>query len=207
MKTKIICVFVFSLLVQIANAQTFGIKGGINFSNVTVKMGGASMSPKSLTGYHIGVVADYDLKQNLYFNTGLLYSLKGYSAVVSGPSDGPITLKEKLNYLEVPLNLAYKFPIKENKKFFLQAGPYLAYGIGVREMYGSVSTNSSFSDSGVKSFDYGLGLGGGLECGALVASINYQLGLADMNDASDVVDANMKNKVFQISLAYMFQRK
>jgi hypothetical protein len=202
MRTKFIYAILFVFLGYVANAQRLGIKGGINFANVTAKMSGASMSPKSLTGFHVGGVADFDLKNNLAFNTGLLYTVKGFS----GEDTESGKLKESLNYLEVPLNLAYKIPIKDQSKFFIQAGPYLAFGLNAKETVGSESQSGSFKDAGVKSLDYGLGLGAGVELGSFVAGIQYQLGLADINDESGV-PMTLKNKVFQISLAYMFSGK
>lgn len=204
MKTKFIFAVVFIFSVQIVNAQTWGLKGGVNFANVTIKMNGASASPKSLTGFHFGIIGDFNLKENLYFNTGLFYTQKGFSGE-AGSEVGNI--KETANYLEIPLNIAYKIPIKDKTKFFFQAGPYIAYGIGVKQEAGGESQSGSFSDAGLKKFDYGLGVGGGMEFGVLVASINYQIGLADINDAHDVADAGMKHKVLQISLAYMFSKK
>ena len=47
----------------------------------------------------------------------------------------------------------------------------------------------------------GLGFGAGVELGSLVVSLNYELGLANIEDSSDY---KVKNKVLQISLAYMF---
>ena len=64
----------------------------------------------------------------------------------------------------------------------------------------------------MKRFDYGLGFGGGVQFGSIVASVNYQLGLANMlepmsSEFFDLPDIKMKNKVFQISLAYMFGKR
>ena len=54
---------------------------------------------------------------------------------------------------------------------------------------------------GPKRLDYGLGFGAGVELGPIVVSLNYELGLANIVDSSDYTS---KNKVLQLSLAYMF---
>jgi hypothetical protein len=183
---------IFALCVQTVNAQTFGIKGGVNIANLSFSSGGMGVSPKSLTGLHIGPVADFELKEKLHFNTGLLYSLKGAS---------PTMLADiKIDYIDVPLNLAYLFPINKKSDFFIQAGPYLGYG-----MYANAGTLDLFSiDGGLKRFDYGLGFGTGVQFGSIVTSVNYELGLANLDWSNS---EETKNKVFQISLAYMFGKK
>jgi len=99
-----------------SNAITFGIKGGVNFANVVYSGGGTTSSDKSITAIHVGPVADFQLQQNLFMNTGLLFSIKGTK------TEGVDGETISINYLEVPLNLAYKFPISENSKFLIQAG-------------------------------------------------------------------------------------
>ncbi len=199
MKTKIFYAIAFILVVQVVNAQTFGIKGGLNFANMSITSSGITVSPKSVTEFHVGPIADFQLKNDFSLNTGLLYSVKGFKFSMDSE-----TATETLNYLEIPINLAYKFPIKDNSKFFIQAGPYLAYAISGKDKVGSESMDVEFGTGGNKRFDSGLGFGAGIEFGSIVASLNYQLGLANV---IDVEGSEAKNKVFQISLAYMFPAK
>ena len=203
MKTKIFYVIVFILSVQIASAQTFGIKGGVNFANMTFSSSGIDISPKSITGYHFGPVADFALQEKLHFNTGLLYSLKGFKMEVTGET-GSFSGTETFSYLEIPLNLAYLFPINDKSDFFIQAGPYLGYALSGKDKTGGETTNVDFESGGMKRLDYGLGFGGGVEFGPIVASLNYQLGIANISDAEGLT---AKNKNFQVSLAYMFGEK
>ena len=51
-------------------------------------------------------------------------------------------------------------------------------------------------------FDYGVGAG--IEFGSLVASLNNELGLLIFSKYP-TVDASFRNRVIQISLAYMFR--
>ena len=201
MKIKLIYVIAFILCVQIAKAQTFGIKGGVNFANMAITASEITFSPKSITGVHIGPVVDFSLNDKIYFNTGLLYSVKGFKLNVTGETE---TYTETLNYLEIPLNVALKFPISDKSKFFVEAGPYLAYALSGKDKVGGESIDIEFGTGSNKRFDAGLGFGAGVELGNIVASLNYQLGLANV---LDVEGTEAKNKVFQISLAYMFGKK
>jgi hypothetical protein len=67
------------------------------------------------------------------------------------------------------------------------------------------------TDGGLKRVDYGVGLGAGVEFGKVVASLNYQLGFANLIApdpfGSETSEEKMRNRVFQISVAYMFGKK
>jgi hypothetical protein len=184
--SKFFLLVVFALYVQIANAQKFGVKGGVDFAHVNTNYFGGI----SHTGFHIGLVAEFKLNKSLYFNTGLLYSSIGSKA-----EGMEIIPTYKIDYLEIPLNLAYKFPLDEKCDFFIQTGPYLSYGFG--------STEAIRDESQV---DYGFGFGAGVQFGSIVASLNYELGIAGIWEYSSAT-MNNNNKVFQISLAYLFGKK
>lgn len=196
MKSKLIFLLLFALLVQTSKAQVFGVKGGINFANMTFSTSGMDISPKSIVGFHVGPVADFELHESLYFNTGLLYSLKGFKLEFEGEG-----VTEQLNYLEIPLNIAYKFSTSETTNFFIQAGPYLGYALSGKNKMDGETVDVEFGDGQMKRFDLGLGIGLGLELGPIVPSVSYQFGLANLSDDSDIT---VKNKVLQVSIAYMF---
>ena len=157
-----------------------------------------------MTGIHIGPVADFQLQGNLSFNTGLLFSLKGAKSEDSYNGE-TYSSTTNLNYLVVPLNLAYKFPLNEKAKLLIEAGPYLGYALSGKIKDSEGSTDLTFGEEGgPKRFDAGLGFGAGVELGSIVLSINYELGLANIIDATDY---KIKNKVLHLSLAYMFGGK
>ena len=199
---KIVVFFIFAFMLVLAtesHAQTFGLKGGLNIANLTYSGDGTTSSVKSIIGIHVGPVADFKLQENLSFNTGLLFSIKG------AKTEGTDGITETLNYLVVPLNLAYKFPINEGAKFFLQAGPYVGYALSGKDKYSDGSDNIKFGEKGgMKRGDFGIGFGAGVEFGAIVAGLNYELGLSNMLDDATYKE---KNKVIQISIAYMFGEK
>ena len=198
---KLIYLIVFMLFVQVSNAQTsWGIKGGANFANMSITAAGMSVSQESNTQFHIGIVQDIDLKNNVYFNTGLLYSVKGFK--FQGAT-------ENINYLVVPLNLGYKFPLGQTKsKLLLQAGPYLAYAVSAKDNYDGQSVDVPFGPGGLRRFDAGLGIGAGVDFNPIVLSVNYELGLTNAFDNGNIAEyqgAKATNNVVQLSIAYMFR--
>lgn len=200
MKSKLILLLFIVVFAQIANAQVFGIKGGVNFANMSFSASGIDVSPKSILGIHVGPIAEFELQESLYFNTGILYSLKGYKMKMDFMGE-TAEASVKFNYLEIPLNFAYKHPLSETSKLFAQAGPYLGYALSGKGESDGETEDVEFGDGEMKRMDFGIGIGAGIELGSIAASLNYQLGLANIVDDPDV---KVRNKVFQISVAYMF---
>ena len=220
MKTKLIYAIAFTFLVQIANAQMIGVKGGVNVANMSMSMAGMSYSPDALVGFHLGPVIDFKLQKNLYLNTGLLYSLKGYNLRnVENTQLGNashLNGRAKLSYFDIPLNLAYKIPFSNKFKFFVQGGPYAALGLGgsvknPQKVSGgglntSVPIQDIYSHGTLAKADYGVGAGAGFEVGPMVFSVNYDYGLRNLNFKPYTLDipGTLKITTLEFSITYMF---
>jgi OmpA-OmpF porin, OOP family len=87
------------------------------------------------TGLSFGFIANAPLgkKQNLFFRSGVVYSERGsqtfqpYDTSNVNFADGKKHFIEtntnlKLNYIDIPVDLLYKFPLKGKTKFLLGAG-------------------------------------------------------------------------------------
>ena len=96
------------------------VKFGMNFSNQT-KLD----ETKALPGFTMGVGADYAFNENWYFQPGVMITSKGYKVKYAGEK---VTVRPV--YLDIPILAAYKFDITDNTKFVINAGPYLAIGLG-----------------------------------------------------------------------------
>lgn len=202
MKTRLIFLIAFVFVVKMSNAQT-SVFGGVNFANMKFSSGGFSFSPKSIVGYHFGIGSDFALKNNLYINTGLQFSLKGFK-VEQGLMDETFGGKDLLSYLEVPINLMYKHQLRNASKIFVHAGPYIGCALKGKEKTNEGTVDFEFGTDNYRRADYGLGIGGGAEFGRIIAKLNYQLGLANIIDVSEV---KVRNRVFQISVGYIISRK
>src|SRR6187401_3260080 len=114
------------------NAQKSSIilRGGLNLANITVTEGGRVDDAKSLATFQAGFIGDISLCQYVSLLPGLLVTGKG-SKTQSGETTDANYFKATSNpiYLEVPLNLVFKFGAKDGPNFFAGAGPYLAVGI------------------------------------------------------------------------------
>lgn len=190
------------------SAQTsIGLTAGSSFSNVTVKSGGVSASPKSKTGITAGIVINAPLSSNFNFQPALNLIQKGYKIEYQGSKE-----TVNFNYLEVPLNLVYN--TQKNEGFFIGAGPSLAYGISGKDKFSADgmpddNQNVKFGSGAdeVKAFDFGVNALAGYKMkGGFVLSANYNLGLSKLNnDDGSGETGTIKNKYFSIKIGYMFR--
>ena len=87
--------------------------------------------------FHLGVTAEIPLgkKSHFYFEPAVLYSEKGNKFskyLLTTRADSTFTYNTKkslaLKYLDIPLNLTYKWRIsrKKSNSFIVSAGPYIS---------------------------------------------------------------------------------
>ncbi|HJV77548.1 MAG TPA: porin family protein [Paludibacter sp.] len=198
MKTifKVLLTISFVLSVSFTQAQTrFGIKGGLNFSAITVsgEPGNGSYTSDSKTGFNLGVISEIPLATDFYLQPGLLFSTKGGKSA-SGSS--------KTNNLEIPINALYKLNAGSVKVLGF-AGPYIGYALSGK----SGSTNIKFSgdNKDMNAFDLGLNIGAGVEVSNFQITAQYGFGLTNL--AANSGNLKSKNKVFGVSVAYLFGGK
>jgi len=168
---------------------------GMNFSNMT-----KADNTKALPGFQLGVGMDYGFSENWSLQSGLMISSKGWKE-----KEGDIKNTFRPIYLDIPILAAYKFNISDNTKFVINAGPYLAFGLGGKAKYGDVDYKLFKSDEGDwKRFDLGIQYGIGLEL-----SDHYLINLTGQNgficpwDTEEGED-KCKNMTFSIGVGYRF---
>jgi hypothetical protein len=177
------------------NAQevSFGVKAGVNFASIG---GDDSDGLDGLTSFHVGGVAFIGISEKFAVQPEVVYSAQGAKYSASEGYDG----KYKLGYINVPV-LA-KFTLAEG--FSIEAGPQIGFLISAKEEYnstgdsGEVDVKDAFKGT---DFAAAIGLGYRMESGLNFAA-RYNLGLANIADASDEVD--IKNNVIQVSVGYNF---
>ena len=219
-----------SMQAQVKNLNPGGIyiKVGLSLSNISVNTNGTVNDAKTLTTFHAGIVGDIPLLPILSLQAGLSLNGKGakseYYADNNNKNDNYIKAKFNPLYLELPVNLVLKFPIGDNSRFFIGAGPYAAIGIGgktktdvkILGVSSSSDENITFNNDNpttsqqedasftrVRKFDYGVNALAGIETGKLLLGVNYGLGLTKINSNGDN-NSNDKNKyrVFSVSVGF-----
>ena len=172
---KKLIVFAALLFAFSAQAQSYGIKGGINFANLS---GSDADGSDGITGLHLGVIAEFSIFQNLSLQPELIYSAQG--AKIND-------VDYKLGYLTLPVMAKFYL----NDKLSIHAGPQ--FGILISEDDEIKETDNNTTDFGISAgLEYNI-------IGGLFVQARYNNGLSDITD-----NAEIKNTVFQLSLGYMF---
>lgn len=197
-------------------AQNFGIKAGLNLSNMLVKADDETYSDdfKMNPGFHIGVTAEFPLAEMISFETGLLLSTKGFKIEEETFFGETYKAAEKLNllYLDIPLTAKATFDLG-GAKIYGVFGPYVGMGLSgktkrVATFDGETVTEErdiqwgSDDESDLKRLDYGLTMGAGVEINSIQIGLTYGLGLANISSVPGRPKIN--NRVLGLSVVYKF---
>lgn len=176
-KVLLVALLVLGLTNLNAQETKFGIKGGINFAQIT---GANSLNTERITDFNIGVMAEIPISEKFSFQPELLYSKQGSSV--------------NFDYLNIPLLV--KYYVIEGLS--ITAGPQVGYLLSANTS--GVNVKSSF-----KTIDFGVSVGlsyqfkNGLSLGA-----RYNRGLSNISTgvATQYASTKIKNEVFLLSIGY-----
>ena len=194
---------------------TFGVKAGVQAANVSLDdvPDGNGIDKKARLGIVAGLTADLPLSPSIAVRPELLYTQKGYQVTSEGNGlAGSATAR--IDYLEVPLMLAYNVVQPSGLAFSIEAGPTLAYklssGIGC-DFEGAVGEafcdaqeiGDAEGDDGIKDFDFGGALGATVGSGPFGVGIRYTQGFIDIGKNAGEADG-ARNSTFAATLHYKF---
>lgn len=207
-------------IVSESYAQRFGVKTGLNLSNMLVKDDNYTWSDnyKMQVGFNIGATVQFPKAGPIAFESGLSFSTKGYRInydMISGGQEGQVKEKLMLYYLDIPLLFKKSFYIGD-VSIFAKLGPY--FGLGLYGKY-TAKENSQFgtfpSSSEIEwgeykdldRIDWGTTFAVGIMIfQSICMEISYDLGIANISTSSNSDDV-IKNRVLKISLGYRFWGK
>ena len=206
---KIFFVGILSILfVGVASAQPrIGITAGLNVSNLN-ESGPGSTSNDFKAGFQAGLVADFGITESFSIMPELLFGQRGAKTTITEEGIS-INSSLTLNYLQLPVNLAYKFDTGYGSNLFVFAGPYIGYGLsasmkGETKVEGtsvSASTSIKFGseDEEIKPFDFGLNVGVGYQYEKIFFKLQFNPGLYNL---SNVEGGSMKNTNVAVTVGY-----
>jgi hypothetical protein len=142
------------------------------------------------------------------------YSIKGFD-VVEEDLGQEISSKYKISYIEIPVLIAYKFPLKGRLKPGLVLGPYLGFAHKVMEVQTAFgSTEKRELDDNLKKTDFGLVFGADFRYRLgfvnILLCVRYNLGLVNISRNIMEVSYNfgesdtIKNRALTVSLGVAF---
>jgi hypothetical protein len=109
-----------------ATAVSFGVKGGLNLSNLSSKYEDETESADMKPGIHAGVFARFSLMQGFAFQPELLFSAEG-----AKETEDDVKSKLKLGYLQVPLMLQFG----SASGFYGEVGPGFGFLMSAKAKY------------------------------------------------------------------------
>lgn len=198
-KTFLLAVFAIFGITISANAQeywNFGIKGGVNFTNMTSD---GFDDTNSRTGYNVGLLAEIPVGDSFSIQPEVLYSTQGTDAtrVVAGQSyEG----EYQLDYVQVPL--IAKIYLVDG--LALEAGPSFNFLANEKYDYSGSLGFESETDM-ASSFEFGGALGASYKFNnGLFLSGRYTQGFTDAFDSDNWDGDAVKNNGIQLGLGFIF---
>jgi Outer membrane protein beta-barrel domain len=203
-RNKFLSVILFITLIGMSNhplaAQTMaraGIKGGFNASKIYIDN---TVDGNALIGFHAGVYGQLFSSKSFAIQPELLFSTKGYKAQYTELTNQEI--KYKLNYLDLPI-LAV---IKLGDAGEIHLGGYASYLLSATISYepNLGSGINKISKDDLKSYDYGLSGGLGINFGNFQIGARYNFGLVSLadSDAAKVLLGDAKSSCTQLYASF-----
>ena len=156
-----------------------GIRGGLNYSQVSVDGDGVDFGSDQKVGYHLGLQTNINIPGMFSLRPALLYHLKGGEGETGmGDTD--------LSYFEVPLNLGLAIGPDALKVIF-EGGPYFGYLVN--------ASSDLFSDpeDNLDKVDWGVNFGAVVQLSNLGIGVNYS------NSLSNIAKEDRLNSAFKLT--------
>lgn len=137
-------ILLLAILPGKAQVVNFRVEAGAAFNLGKMAIAGYKLDNKTRTGYHFGAYVDLPVYNNLYVGSGLTFAMKGTSFTEETDKDveqSNITL----HYLQIPVNLGYKFQVSPQVALALQTGPYFAVALGGTAKTGLKGAKESYN--------------------------------------------------------------
>lgn len=188
----LVCLSMFAL--SASSQLRFGVKGGLNLSGVSGK-NIDNFVDKNVTGFQLGASLEWMIKGGFGLESGLLYSERGMKF---RGGDRP-----KNGYIDLPVNIRFKYPLSKTVQPFVNAGPYISLRISGDGNFDQI-WNEVDQQWKAQSFGAGLNFGGGVELfHFLQLGANYGLAMTDNYKESDG-NYKVKDRTWSITAAVYF---
>ncbi|MDR3093056.1 MAG: PorT family protein [Bacteroidales bacterium] len=220
-----VIVLIFTVGTQ---AQTrIGITGGYNLSGVhgvtgPPISGGVNHKWSMISGFQGGLTGEFPLNESetFFLQAAATFTSHGFQDNYNqSTADGPkATRKFNFYHIQVPVNAQYKLKVGIPYIVF-QAGPYFDYGLSGRQKYmlnNKVKTpdnqkklkyENTSSQKIHSRFQYGVGLGAGVQVSRFQVMLGYNYGLSDLvfyKKTGITYDKKLKSNQFFANFTFYF---
>lgn len=205
-------ILIAALLSTDADAKRFGIKAGVNVTDLNVE----NVESVGALGYQAGISWQFDLPLGFAIQPDILYHVKATKF-------DQIESQLGFGYVEVPVNIQWGLRFADRKvRIFAQASPFVGYAVAqtgdtssvlgeYADVLDKVGVNTDNIDkwANVNRFSYGAGLGAGVQLGflQLTAQYNWNFGNSLKGEDFDSLFNKSNFGGYTVSLAFMFGGK
>ncbi|MET1057874.1 MAG: porin family protein [Pedobacter sp.] len=125
-------IFILAIGLFVATAASaqdrikFGIKGGLNYSDIIERNGNNNFDTEAKAGFNAGVTLEIPLIAGLQFTPEVLYAQKGYKNTYSYG-----TFKQTTNFIDVPILFAFRL----GSSFNIVAGPQVSFLLSTKNKF------------------------------------------------------------------------
>jgi hypothetical protein len=193
MKKYFLSIAIVAVAAVSANAQSLGVKAGINFSKINT----SNVSESSVTGYQAGLFARFGtslyIQPELYLgSSGGKFDFKDNNNTVT--TEGKVTFTS----LNLPLLIGKGFG-GDNLNFRIMAGPVFSYMIDKNQSF-TDNVSGAYNDFGhYKKSTLGYQAGAGIDVGHITADLRYEGGLTKINE-----NYGQRQNLWALSVGFKF---
>ena len=185
-----------------ASAQGFGVTAGMNFNAAKI----ADVRTDAKAGWNVGVTYGLDLPLGFSLQPSLVFIQKNAD---DSPADA-LAAVQKVSSLNLPVSVQWG-PDLIVARPFLDVTPYIGYSLS-NKFKGGVEGVGNHDVSLDNAFEYGVGVGAGVNVWKLQAIVRYNWNFGTLGRLSDFKDIQIgdfktENEAFggiSVSLAFFF---
>ena len=184
-----------------ASAQGFGVTAGMNFNSAKVK----EVKMDARAGWNVGVTYGVDLPLGFSVQPALVFTQKGAS--ISAQS---VSLVQTVSSLELPVSLQWG-PDLVVARPFIDVTPFIGYSLSNKAALKASlleAVGAKVEGKGKNAFDYGLGVGAGVDLWKLRFVVRYNWNFGPLGSLKDFTGINLGDLKTQEEtfggLAYFF---
>ena len=180
---------------------SFGLKGGVNVAEFSLKDQGATIPQSSINGFTFGAVLEVGITDNIFIQPEAVFIQKG-----SELNTSITNLETNVNYLDIPVLLKIKLINTKLLDINLMGGPSFGLALnGEETTAGGQTVDINFGgENGLKRFDLGInaGAGVGVNLGSIgvFGDVRYLFGVSNI---SENANREIKNKGLNLSVGLM----
>lgn len=170
----------------------YGVTGGATFSKLNRNIP-EMLKGENMTQYHVGATVQVKLPLGFSIQPALIYNVKGTKL---GVTDVPETIADlNVGYLELPVSVQWG-PDLLLFRPFLDVTPFVGYGVNNKIVNTGQVLRNSWDARGIARWEYGLGVGIGLEIWKFQVIGRYNWNFGSLLDfTSDIVSGSVVTAV------------